>query len=354
MPEITFPQSASLTQTLKKLNKAFILLNTSDAKTKKDFLESFYKAFAEIKTEQEIKDAEKQAPTGKKQTIDPQKSKARKENEVKIETLWAIIGKIADKYTRVDDVVDPTNVLGTHALPPYIGDMTDGVMFCDGMTIGLVLQLAKGVSMSYRLDFAPDKLLHINFEIIRKIDHREEKYPICIKLKFSTGRFGFTAADRADCALHPERELAFLEAMKFKFWLKMTIARTLMAMPPNLGNDELAENKQLLAFVRGEANYDLNSVKRYIRKQLPEKASKLRITASQTEQELLACIKQTPALRAACRDSIFITLSDMDQTKRMLQYHHHLQDLKPHPADSDQRIDSEQPLPAPSVGGFKF
>lgn len=306
MKEITLPDQYSLTQTLKKLNKAFIILKDLPDKNKKRFLQDFYKIFSQANTPEKVKQ------------------------------VWAMIVKISDTYAGMDDVGDPLVMLRDHAIPTYIGDMTHGVMFCKGMVIGLVLPLTKEVTMSYRLDFAPDKLLHFNFEI-----RGSEKYPLCIKLNFSTGRFGFTQTDKLVCEKNQQKMETFLEAIKFKFWLKMTIAHTLLTAPRNEINHDKKEQDQLLDFLRGESKYDFDTLKAYIIKQLPEDASKLLITASQTEQQLLTCIMQTPVIRAATRESIFVTLSSKDETKRMLQNQYYLQDVIP--TDSDQRLDSEQP-----------
>ena len=308
MKEIILPGQHGLTQIVKKLNKAFIVLKRMPEKERKQFLKKFCTTFSEAHAPSEIK------------------------------KVWTLIEEKADRFDEANDVVDPLIVLRDYGLSPYIGDLTHGVMFCKGMTIGLELPLTKNMTLSYRLDFAPDKLLHFNCELR---DGNSEKYPLCIPLRFSTGRFGFTHADKLNCE-HDERKTSvFLEATKAKFWLKMTIANTLIAAPMNEIDHTKSANEQLFNFLRGNTKYDLTTIKAYLIERLPQDMGKARIRACQTEQELLTCIMQKPVIRATARESIFETIAAKDESRRLLRNQEQLVDAMV--ADSDQRIDSEQP-----------
>lgn len=336
MTEITLPDQRSLTQMTKKLNQAFIVLNSQPTREKNQFLKDFCKAFSEAeKTAEKAEKAEKTAEKGEKA------DRAKAERDDKIKKVWAVIEKRATFFKSDMDIVDPLVVLRDCKMSPYIGTKSHGVMFCKGMTIGLQLELTKDASMSYRLDFSTDgKLLHFNFEL----SNGKETYPLCIPLRFSTGRFGFTQKDRLNCVDNNQKMEAFLEATKIKFWLKMTIANTLITAPKNEPHPSDIPNEQLFNFVRGVTKYDLAAIKAYLVEQLPQGVGKTRINACTTELELLTCIMQKPVIRATARESIFTTLVTKDQTRRLLK---DIGDLEGAIfADSEQRIDSE---PAPQA-----
>lgn len=337
MTEITLPGQHSLTQMIKKLNQAFIVLNSQSTREKNQFLDDFCKAFSEAEEAAEkAEKAEKTVENGDK--ADRAKAKAKAERDDKIKKVWAVMEKRATLFKSNIDIVDPLVVLRDCKMSPYIGTKPHGVMFCKGMTIGLKLELPKHASMSYRLDFSTDgKLLHFNFEL----SNGKETYPLCIPLRFSTGRFGFTQKDRLNCVDNRQKMEAFMEATKIKFWLKMTIANTLITAPKNEPHPSDMPNEQLFNFVRGVAKFDLPAIKAYLVEQLPQGVGKTRINACTTELELLTCIMQKPLIRATARESIFTTIVTKDPTGRLLKDIEELEDAIV--ADSEQRIDSEPP-----------
>lgn len=304
MKEIILPDERSLTETIRTLNKALLVLKNKSTRDKKQFLADFSKAFS-----------------------------------LGAKSVWQLLDNTAKKFVDPNkpDLADPLTVLRDYHLNPYIGSITHGVMFCDGMVIGIQLPLSDQVMVTYRLDYAPDKHLHFNFEIY----DGKEKYPLAIPLKFSTGRFGFTSEDRKNCDKNEQKTNTFLEATKLKYWLKMTIAYTLIRAQANASDNVNTPEKQLFDFVRGNKQYDLATIKDYIIAQLPKETGKLRIRACQTELALLECLIQNPIIRAKIRESIFVTIAGQDESARILEKKHHLNEIDI--TDSDQRLDSDKP-----------
>ena len=165
-------------------------------------------------------------------------------------------------------------------------------------------------------------------------------------MRFSTGRYGFSQQDYQKCLLDPAKMLAFLEIIKVKFWLKMTLGKTWvdrLAQAELLpqGNHVELPSQQLMAFVKGDVPYDFETVKNYICSLLPGDMGKMRINLCRNEQELFQCINERPPIRANMRHDIFVRIAEKDASGILLSGLHHLQDAVQ--ADSDQRIDSEQP-----------
>ena len=315
MQEKTLPGQHSLSKTLRAIHRIFVVVDKKTEKEKKAFLKTF-KALA-------TKDFTK---------------------------AWQYILKQDNAFVDEGlDMASPVVLFQNYALPAYIGKKDHGVMFCKGLVIGLKLVLPGNANMSYRLDFATDekdpekdKRLHLNFEIY----DGEEKYPICILLRFSTGRYGFSQQDYQKCLLDPAKMLAFLEIIKVKFWLKMTLGKTWVdraaqaALVPQVNNVELPA-QQLMAFVKGDAPYAFDTVKNYICSLLPGDVGKARLNLCRNEQELFRCINERPPIRANMRHDIFVRIAEKDDSGILLSGLHHLKDAVQ--ADSDQRIDSEQP-----------
>lgn len=320
MQEKTLPGQYSLSKTLDVLHKVFVVVDKKSTQEKKEFLKKFKKLAV-----QDFSQA------------------------------WRYVLEQEKKFVDAGhDMVSPIILFQQYKLPAYIGKKNHGVMFCEGLVIGLKLPLHGKANMSYRLDFATDdkdpdkdKRLHLNFEIY----DGEEKYPICILLRFSTGRYGFTQQDYQACLQDPSKMLAFLEIIKVKFWLKMTLGKTLVdhaeqerdVAPPDA---QLARpEQQLLAFVKGEPHYDFTVLKNYISSLLPSDMGKARLNLCRNEQALLLCLQERPPIRANTRFDIFVRIAEKDTSRTLLSGLHHQKDAVQ--ADSDQRIDSEQP-PAPA------
>ena len=144
-----------------------------------------------------------------------------------------------------------------------------------------------------------------------------------------------------------EKKLALLELMKVKFWLKMTIGYTLSIMnqqvrgAPQQHYEQVIE-KQLLSFLQGRGGYSFDSIKDYIISILPGAKGKDAIMLCGDEQALLECINKKPVIRSRVRDSIFVHISENDDTGRLLSGLHHNHDVEPL-IDSETREDSEQP-----------
>ena len=68
---------------------------------------------------------------------------------------------------------------------------------------------------------------------------------------------------------------------------------------------------------------------------------KARLNLCRNEQELFQCLNQRPPIRANMRYDIFVRISEKDASGTLLSGLHHLKEAVH--ADSDQRIDSEQP-----------
>lgn len=304
MREIILTRQQSLTETLRMLNKAMLVLEKKSSYDKKQFLAEFIKAFS-----------------------------------ADAKSVWKLLSKIAQKFAdpRQPDLADPTTILRDYKLVPYIGSINHGVMFCEGIVIGIQVQLTENTLVSYRLDYAPDKHLHFNFEIY----DGQEKYPLAIPLRFSTGRFGFSLLDLNSCDKNEQKTNTLLEAIKLKFWLKMTIAHTLITKPPHETDNSKKPAQQLFEFVRGGTQYDFATVKDHIISCLPKDTGKMRISACQTERALLECLIQSPGIRAKVRNSIFITITEQDESARILEKQHYLTEVDIN--DSEKRIDSEQP-----------
>ncbi len=310
MKEFVLKGDNSLTQTLALMNKLIASLQEAKSNKKNDFLTHFKK---NVKTS--------------------------------CDEAWSYICKQADSFDPQErDMVDHTVLFQTYQLPVYLGKKDHGVMFCKNMVIGLKLELDDGASVSYRLDFDNEKKLHINFEIFCG---RDEKYPFCIPIYFSTGRYGFSLEDKASCKNNPSKELVLLELMKVKFWLKMTIGHSLAVMIKEQKtsleqNDELPMEQQLLAFIQGQKHYSFDSVRKYVMTLLPANKGRLKIEHCKNEQELLQCINEKPVIRSKTRNSIFLSISKYDPDGQLLSGLYHNDDVALG-IDSDKRIDSDQP-----------
>ena len=67
----------------------------------------------------------------------------------------------------------------------------------------------------------------------------------------------------------------------------------------------------------------------------------MRLNLCLNEQELFQCVNERPPIRANMRHDIFVRIAEKDASGTLLSGLHHLKDAVQ--ADSDQRIDSEQP-----------
>lgn len=307
MEEVTLAGLNSLTSTLSLINKVFIELHKKTDREKEKFLNKFKKLAS-----------------------------------LNFKNAWKYIIEQADSFAdNQQDVVNPVILFQTYDLHPYIGEIDHGVMFCKGMVIGLKLKLGSNANISYRLDFDLKKRLHINFEIY----DNKDKYPVCIPLDFSTGRYGFSQADKKCCMQDDDKMVALLELTKVKFWLKMTIGNTLASMVrqkqknPNQF-DKKPPNEQLLAFVQGKEDYCFDTVKNYVSGLLLPYGKK-QISICGTEQALLQCISEKPIIRLKVHHDIFGVFSKKDASSRLLSGLHHVDNVVL--VDSDTKIDSEEP-----------
>ncbi len=310
MKEFLLNGPQSLTETLDLLNKIFVVVDNKTDKNKKSFLKQF------------------------KELV---KNKSEKK-------AWDYVREQAVPFNHPNlTIVDPTVLFQNCKLSPYIGEKDHGVMFCKGMVIGLKLKLDDNANISYRLDFDLDKWLHINFEIF----DGENRYPFCIPLNFSTGRYGFSQKDKESCENDGDKKIALLQLTKVKFWLKMTIGYTLSTMnqqprnAPQQHDDQIME-KQLFSFLQGRGDYSFDSIKEHIVNMLPGAKGKHEIIMCENEQALLECINKKPAIRTKVRNSIFVHISENDDSGRLLSGLHHNYDVEPF-IDSETRDDSEQP-----------
>jgi len=307
MKEVTLAGLKSLTSTLSLINKIFIVLHKKTELEKEKFLNEFKKLASS-----------------------------------NFKSAWKYIIEQADSFSDNQfDIVNPVILFQTYGIPPYIGEIDHGVMFCKEMVIGLKLKLGGNANISYRLDFDLKKRLHINFEIY----DNKDKYPVCIRLDFSTGRYGFSQADKKSCLQDDDKMIAIMELTKVKFWLKMTIGNTLASMArqnqnnPKL-NDTTLPNEQLLAFVQGKDDYSFDTVKNYVSSLLLPYGKK-KISTCCTEQALLQCISEKPMIRSKVHHDIFGIFSKQDASSRLLSGLHHVYNVEQ--VDSDTKKDSEEP-----------
>ena len=302
----------SLSNTLKLLNKAFVVIDKKSPKEKKQFAKRF--------SELAVTDYKK---------------------------AWNHLEKQTDEWQEEAlDMLSPITLFQRYQLSPYIGKKDHGVMFCKDIVIGLKLDLGNGDNISYRLDFAHDedptknKLLHLNVELY----HAKEKYPICVLLNFSTGRFGFSLKDKQDCMENENKLHALLEITKVKFWLKMTMGHTLVTRMRQPANPQPPHGdipaEQLMLFVTGDNKYDFDIIKEYLCSLLPKDTGKLRVRGCQDELSLLRCLIEKSHIRAQALQSIFIKIAEKDETHRLLPGLEYLYDIDL--ADSEQRIHSDQ------------
>ena len=307
--EKTLAGHHSLTKTIAVMHRAFIVIQGKSDTEKKDFFKKFKEYF-----------------------------------EKDVAKAWNSLMGQAKKFEEVGhDVVCPLTLFQHYDVPAYIGEKEEGVLFCKGMVIGLKLKLGDYANMSYRLDFDLEKRLHINFEVFGYKD--KSKYPICVMLNFSSGRFGFAQKDKQDCLQDEDKMLALLECTKTKFWLKMTMGKTLADMQRvnhvHQQDDGLLPKDQLLAFIQGDARYHFATVKDYVCDLMPVDKGQARIRGCQTEQALLQCMNERPIIRSEARYDIFVRITEKDPDHRLLKGLEHMKTVAL--ADSDQRIDSEQP-----------
>lgn len=306
MKEKSLKDQYSLSVTLSTIHKAFIVLNSQSKKEKK----SFFKKYIELFEKDYVK-------------------------------AWRYVTDHANAFQHAGhDVLCPVTLFRNYEIPAYIGDIDHGVLFCKGMVIGLKLPLNDKANVSYRLDFALDKLLHLNFEVY----DGKDKYPICVPLYFSTGRYGFSQKDKQAALKEENKMRSLLECTKMKFWLKMTIGKTLadMRLPQDASqhHDDTIPQKQLLAFIQGSEAYDFDTLKEYIRNLLPTDTGKTRIMSCQTEKDLIKCMIDKPFIRSKTRHDMFMYLSKQDSKHRLLSGLHHMDEVDV--VDSEQRIDSEE------------
>lgn len=101
------------------------------------------------------------------------------------------------------------NQLFAHTkLTPFIGHKTNQNLYCKNLVIGL-----QGALFSYRVDWDPDKGLHINLKT-------NEDIKFAILSSLDTQRFSVPKALLEDEGFHIAQIGEFI---KFKFWLKMTV-----------------------------------------------------------------------------------------------------------------------------------
>lgn len=311
MKEVLLDPPKSLTMTLDLLNKIFIGIDCKTDKNKKVFLKNL-KIIVTQKTAIEA---------------------------------WEYVCKQVDPHLAIKDIIiiDSTDLFQYFNLSPYIGEKKHGVMFCQGMVIGLKLALGDNANISYRLDFDPNKELHINFEIFDNGD----RYPFCIPLNFSTGKYGFSLKDKESCKTNDDKRLSLLELTKVKFWLKMTIGYRLSIInknptTPNRQHDTQPLKNQLFSFIQGSGDYSFNSIKNYIIDMIPGKKGREEIRMCESELALLECINKKPVIRSRFRHTMFAHISEQDKTGRLLEGLHHNHDVEQF-IDSETREESEQP-----------
>ena len=256
-----------------------------------------------------------------------------------LEKAWGFVVKQADSLPTKLILINPVTLFQDHGLPPYLGEIDHGVMFCKDMVIGLKLPLGGEANVSYRLDFDPKKYLHVNFEVHDNLDN----YPVCVPIKFSTGRFGFSPADKKSCTEGDEKWLALLELTKVKYWLKMTIGHSLASAIKQQSNnpkrnDQPAPDEQVFAFVQGKENYCLETVKKYLCDRLLP-VGQQKIKDCSTEQALLQCVLKAPAIRAKVSQNFLSIFAKKDSSKCLLSGLHHVYEL--HKFDSEAKTDSE-------------
>lgn len=305
MNEYVLPGEHSLTQSLKLLHKLFLVLSSLDDSRHKKFLRDFVK----------------------------QASRSP-------DRAWTYLCKEAQIFNDEEfDLADPVLLFDTFKLPAYVGEKSQGVMFCKDMVIGLKLSLGKDKFISYRLDYDPAKKLHINLDVY----NGQERFPICIPLRFSTGRFGFSYADMESCQDDDGKKDALLELTKYKFWLKMTMAHTLAGMGVDIVNtkNKMSIKKQLFNFLRGAGEYSFDTVKACIVNILVSAKGKKAINQCEDEKTLLSCIMDKPRIRAQVRHCLFEDIARNHSGGAALTGVHHNSGVEV--GDSDTRIDSEKP-----------
>lgn len=307
--ELTLKDHYSLSVTLSAIHKAFIVLHAKTEQDKKTFLNKFIKLHNE-------------------------------DLERNTEKSWQYVADYVKGFQDSShDVLSPITLFQEYNIPAYIGEIDHGVLFCKGMVIGLKFSLTATANISYRLDFGSDQKLHINFEVY----DGKEKYPICAPLNFSTGRYGFSQKDKQAALNNEDKMLALLECTKMKFWLKMTIGKTLtdlnLRQDAPQHHDDTVPREQLLAFIQGNVAYDFGTLKEYIRDLLPNDIGKTRIMNCKTEKDLMKCMIEKPVIRSKTRHDIFMHLSEQDPTHRLFSGAHHMYEVDS--VDSEQRIDSE-------------
>ena len=191
-----------------------------------------------------------------KQCLDKDPTKAYKAFD-KLIQYRSIIPTLNQGNPR-DNITSPTEIFRFYDLQPYIGDKSEGKKFADkDFIIGLQVECVN-LLIKYRLDYDPEKKLHLNldfYEILIKGGKKigiELRHKFVLLLKNSTGRFGFTAVPAGDL------EMADLtaQAIKFKFWLKMSLAyyytsNKIIIDQSQADKNQDALSEQFLTFVKG-------------------------------------------------------------------------------------------------------
>ena len=192
-----------------------------------------------------------------KQCLDKDPSKAYKAFDKLIQ--YRSIIPLLSQHNPRDNITNPFEIFKFYNLQPYIGEKSEGKKFADkDFVIGLEVE-CENLIIKYRLDYDPEKKLHLNldfYEVTLKSGKKisvELKHKFAIFLKNSTGRFGFSAVPEDNVELKQQTS----QAIKFKFWLKMSMAYyyssnklTIDQSQANNNQDKLAT--QFLQFIKGK------------------------------------------------------------------------------------------------------
>lgn len=270
-----FPRSC--TETLRTLHQVFLVLGEMNSRAQKQFISSLCKQHAYAKGVE----------------------------------IWNAFCRISKNYKRTDNVLAPSTIFAHGlGLVPYLGVKSEGVLFCKNFVIGVKLHVDDRNSFSYRLDYDPNKFLHLNIEVY----HDGTIYPLYVQLRSSEGPFGFSASTREKWLVSGRIESLLLELTKVKFWLKMTIgyalveaqSQTHLASPPSNDTDSVAE--QLLEFVTGQNGYNFPTIQTHIAESIVDEDQKTAVLACTDEVSLYLLITGVKDVRQMVRHEVCQTM----------------------------------------------
>jgi hypothetical protein len=230
MKEFIIPNKVSLTKSISRLNKIFIVLHQLPAEKFKSWLTMF------------LKETKRSPELGWKCLLDLETSFNQLDNTNK-------------------DISHPVTLFTDYSISPFIGNKEGNILYCKDWVIGLVDQTHQGTKISYRLDYDPNKGLHINVEL----SNGDEKFPFCLLCQFSHGPFGFSHQFKKDYQDSDEKLKNLLEITKVKFWLKMTLGYILSRLEQQQVTDEqdsfLKHRRSIYQFISGQAHQDMTGLK---------------------------------------------------------------------------------------------